>query len=255
MNIIRSLKLIAAIPVLLLGFHGCSSHKLRLPQEEIIRPLSLPPENWRIGLDGCAIFYNYNRTGNPHSVFQPIFAYPYFQLGTNWEYYIPASFKYYLLKNIKIQDSTICVTGPNSAISAGWTGITYSAGSGLRLTFEADLDCKYPVSEKLWLFSNINADYESHVNDFGGSVAAGVGYQFSRPFFMTVAPALSFYKYTFYDYWYDNPYSRTSAYVVFPLLMGVNFSKAWALRWKNSVVFYHGTNLTFESLMGFHFTW
>ncbi len=31
---------------------GCNKQKLRLPIEEINRPLSLPPRNWRIGLDG-----------------------------------------------------------------------------------------------------------------------------------------------------------------------------------------------------------
>lgn len=247
-------RLALAGATLLFAAGGCSSHKLRLPIEEIKRPLSLPPRNWRIGLEAGAA-YSSDFMDKPYLDLGFIFQYPYFQLGNRWEYYIPASFTFYFLKNTDIVDSVVYLNGPNCAVTAGWTGFYLSHLLGLCLTFGGTIDYKKPLTDRLWMISGVVADYETNTNDFAGRVSAGIGAQITSRIYATFGPSVQYTKHTLAHSetrvrtWRDD----LSANV--PLVLGINLTKKWSLFWKTHGSFYWDSNLNFGSTLGFHYTW
>jgi hypothetical protein len=231
---------------------GCSSRKLRLPVEEIKRPLSLPPKTWRIGdavgLHGDGAHYGW-------LFLNTIFAYPYFQIGNNLEYYIPAQIKYYFVKNVEIKDSILSIIGGNAAVTAGWTGLSYSSYIGAAFTFKGILDFKKPISETIWMTAFGAALFTTNTENYDGSLGAGIGCQFTRRLYATLVPSFSYFRYITLDIFTNDRTSGNKSCGTFPLLFGVNLTEKWTLFTEMAAQFYSGGDRRYSLEVGFHYTW
>lgn len=254
MSIVRFISITTILFVQLFILIGCSNQKLRLSLEEISRPLSLPPENWRVGLKTGTYFSLHEKSTPFNLEFTPTLIYPYFQLGSRWEYSLPAQCKFYIVKQTEIKDSVIYITGANCAISAGCIGFYYSDCDGLSLALESKFDYKVPISDKVWLLSNITVDYRTNYNNFGGNVTVGCGYQISKHFYTTFEPSIAFYKYRYFDYSFRDYYLEEYTRISIPMLIGVNITKRWSLDWQNGVCNYTNGHWVYNTALGFSYS-
>jgi hypothetical protein len=244
-------------------FSGCTSHKLRLHNEEIKRPLSLPPGNWRIGA-GAGPFFNSGKTPKQSLELDVIFNYPYFQFGKNVEYYLPATFKCYISKNVETKDSVMSISGMNCAVSAGLVGWSYSQFAGSVFTFAADVDFKKPVSDKLWMVAKALVNYSTYrSDDVMSGLTIGIGCQLSDKIYTTFTPTLFYNNHTktffgaivnletcFELYGIGREGFSTS----FPMVLGVNLTKTLSLYWRNNVHLYFNGSTQYSSVLGLYFT-
>ena len=265
-NVLKIVFLLALHPM---GLFANSSKKLELPLEEIKRPLSLPPRNWRIGIDAGPLFsfdkiernrpffsgldyWRLGMDGGPlfrHEKIvaegmelNPIFAYPYFQLGKRWEYYLPAVFKFYIVKNVQTTDSILTINGPNLASTMGLIFAGYNAVDGVVLEVKSILDYKQPISDKVWLISNWIISFQTSVNTLDASLGAGMGLQISKRFYATFVPSISYSNYQI-EYWKSSflnsgysPHKIRKNYVNgnIPFLLGMNLTSKISVYWKTN---------------------
>lgn len=235
-----------------------------MPIEEIKRPLSLPPENWQIGF-GAGPQITKNRLEKiSYLGFDPLFIFPYFQLGSKLEYYILATIKYYFLKNIEVKDSIISITGPNCTGTIGCNGFSYSQFDGFLFYFGGSIDYKKQVNNKVWLISTINSNYTTHINSIDGQLSIGIGYQISKRFYSILTPEVN---YSNQMYLSDSVWSRgkkelnyyriqrNNITFYFPLTFGVNITNRWTIYLKTEYGYniYEVTNL--GALAGFRYNW
>jgi hypothetical protein len=234
-----------------------------MPIEEIKRPLSLPPQNWQVGF-GAGPQFTEESSDRVHFGFDPLFIYPYFQLGSRLEYYIPATFKFYFLKNIETKDSIISINGPNCTGTLGCNGFGYSAADGLVFYFGGSIDYKKQLNDNLWLTSAINSNYTTHINDISAQTSFGIGYQISKRFYSTMIPGIIYSNHMFLT---DSiliadrkelTYYRTDGNTItfnIPLTFGVNITNRWTIYLKTAYGYdvYGDTQL--GALAGFRYIW
>ena len=249
----------------LVFFTSCASQKMRLPIEEIRRPLSLPPENWRIGA-GAGTFFNSDNIQKPSLDLDAIFTYPYFQFGTQLEYYLPATFKYYIAKNIEIKDSVMSINGLNCAISAGLIGWSFTSIGGSVLTFTANVDCKKPVNNKLWLLSKLLVNYKTNrSNDFMSDFAIGIGYQISEKFYAIISPTVYYNNYMNFPYENNYNINLINYYGLYfinnegfnwtiPIVLGANLTNTMSVYWRTKGHFHLKGSTQFSSALGVYIT-
>ena len=250
---IRSLITIAAIASLMLLFGGCSRTRIRLPIEEIDRPISLPRFSARIGLEGSALINSEEFEQQEHDL-EPIVIYPHLWSGDKWEYFLPGVFRYYLVKNTEIRNNTLYGTGPNAAAYGGWTGVLYDKPIGYLFEFEAGLNYKRPLNDRLWFASDVQLTYETNTNIYGGWVQAGFGYQISRRLYATLKPSYSLYN----PYVNDGnliSFPEITRYFTLPLLIGVNLTRSVSLYWQSSVLYYRNYHVNYGQNLGIYLTW
>jgi hypothetical protein len=225
--------------------------------QEISRPLSLPPENWRIGL-GTGIQLSREYTNFYSIQIDPYFSYPYFQLGDRWEYYVPSIFKFYLLKDVEIRDSVMYLRGLNAAIVFGITGIYWSEADGFGMTLSGRLQYKQPITSSVYSFSNTELDYATNTRNLSGQFSIGLGSQITAGLYTTLGLSVSYYNYyypgqTRYTFFSNGRYH--SFYGSLPLVLGWNLTQKWSIYWKNQISYYGVFDARFGSLIGFSFTW
>ena len=256
MRLTNRLKLNITIALLILILPGCFNNKLRNPQREIERPLSLPSTNWQVGVSAGALF-TVKQIGPPAIAISPIFQYPYFQFGPNFEYHIPAFIKYYLIKNIIVQDSQICITNSNLAISAGVTGIGYSARNGFGLEYSSLLQFKKPISDKIWISSNLLANYfrfDSYAYGLGENLQIGFGYQTTKSFYAMLGSAIAHSKFTEINSINDTIFTIKD-FLDVPLTLGFNSSRKWTIILTNSAIYDFTDEIDLNSGLEIIFTW
>ncbi|MBN1576705.1 MAG: hypothetical protein JW913_09150 [Chitinispirillaceae bacterium] len=237
--------------LLLLG--GCSPNRIRLPVEEIKRPLSLPKYGGRVGYEMDAFVNSDNYSKGDRSS-QGILMVPYIELGDKWEYYIPIAFRYYLVKNTEIRNHTPCITGANAAVNGGLTGVYYRNPWGPMLHFEAGLDYKRPLNDRLWLTSGAQLIYETNKNLYGGWARTGIGYQISRHFYATFAPSYTIHN-PYVNEGHLISFPEIGRYFTLPLLLGVNITKTVSLYGRSSLVYFRDYTVRYGLGLGFHYTW
>ncbi|MBN1308551.1 MAG: hypothetical protein JXA18_11570 [Chitinispirillaceae bacterium] len=255
MNVARFLS-VAAIALFALVFgDGCAGlrSKVALPIEEIERPLSLPPRSVRLGIDGSA-YVNSDDYDKKSDTRQPLTVCRLFDIGDKGEFYLPAIFRYNLLKNTEIRNNEVCITGTNAAVTAGLRGLNYYRSTGYLLLFGASLNYKRPLNERVWLMADCFLECETDTNLYGGSVQAGIGYQISRRFYATFVPSYSIYNPSFND-GYLISFPEIGRYFTLPLLLGVNMTKNLSLYWQSSIIYFRNYTVRYGQRGGIHFTW
>jgi hypothetical protein len=244
-------------------FLDCSKQKLRLPIEEINRPLSLPPENWRIGI-GAGPRLIKDHMSKTDMAIDPIFVYPYIQLGSKWEYYIPTIIKFYCAKNVEIKDSTLYARGTNCAMSAGLTGISYSQLEGTVVYFSGSINFKKSLTDRLWMTSLGSAYYHTHINTYGCGFNTGLGYQFSKHFYATFAPSLYYSNYRTLSDTVDVSGEKKINVIriqednltgVFPIVFGFNVTEKWSIYLITDYRLNIYNDIQIESVLGFSYSW
>ena len=120
--------------------------------------------------------------------------------------------------------------------------------------FEAGLNYKRPLNDRLWFASDVQLIYETNTNIYGGWAQAGFGYQISRRLYATLKPSYSLYNPNVND---GNliSFPEIARYFTFPLLVGVNVTKTISLYWQSSVLYYRNYHVNYGQNLGFHFTW
>lgn len=183
------------------------------------------------------------------------FSFPNIPLGSRCEYHIPTLFKFYLIKNTEIKDSIIQITGKNLAVSAGLY-FDHVETLGLMAVFNAIIEYKHPVTEKLWLLSNFFINYTTISQDYYASLEAGAGYQLSKRFYATIVPSLDQYRLTNYNKSNENLEIVEELRLIVPVLVGVNITRKWSTYWRNEALCWYGyDSWAFRSMFGFQFTW
>lgn len=237
----------------LLLFVGCSP-KLRYPVEEIKRPLSLPPKNWGMSLGIRRAWANYltEPAFLPHTNIPlghlPYTTYPYQPLfnGRMELHFTLLNLKFYPVHNVVIEDSAICMNGPNLAVGGGMPFEAIDVpflGLSAGIPWNAFVEFKAPLSGKLWAGGEAIL-YNRPDQDFPRTrlrIQSGLGYQFNRKLYGTVDISGSYFRAILPKIThilrisgggFDEKVEKVD-YEVFgtelPIQLGYNFDKHWKL--------------------------
>ncbi|KMQ51703.1 hypothetical protein CHISP_1460 [Chitinispirillum alkaliphilum] len=224
--------------IIFISLLGCSP-KLRLPVEEIKRPLSLPQKNWGLSLGyGLGIerkqrqSYNHLiRQGNiPHGFLFNMFAYPYLPILDGFaEIHFPTQFKFYPIRNLETSDSTLYINGLNWALGGGIEEISYFF-EHLNIGWKAYSQFKIPFTNQ-WLFSDVVFNYQSNGSEKKMIVDAGIGigYQINRHLYITsqIKGLYRRYKGIFYIFNKKEKFTCNHYWLSLPLQVGFNINNRW----------------------------
>ncbi len=249
---IKSKIIVLFLSYLIMMCAGCSRSRIKLPLEEIDRPISMPRSSARVGLDWSALINTVDFSLHESHIW-PVVISPVW-LKDGFEFCLPGFVRYYLIKNTVIQDNTIRIKGINSAVFGGLTGATYYGPVGYILFFEGGLNYKQPLNDRLWFASDARLIYQTNSNIYGGFVQAGIGCQLSERSFATIKPSYSIFN-PYVNDGYLLSFPEISRYFTLPLLLGVNLTNTVSLYWQSSVVYYRNYDVRYGQGVGFNLTW
>ncbi len=153
---------------------SCSRQVIRQPVSEIDRPLFLPQKNWQVSFGGGAENMNYFEkyvrddewTANQilfhfeKNIWFPVvdIKWPSLYIGNTVEFNVPATFRWYIVKNVEKVHGIERISGANVAAINEITGIYYNFYRGLTFYTRHAVTIKTVLSKRLW-FSSCPAIY------------------------------------------------------------------------------------------------